>query len=57
MEEVGTPHQNDRWVFQYRRCRRCGFAVRVILREIPDTTLANSLRKELAHSFVRNVPE
>jgi hypothetical protein len=57
MEEVGTPQQNDRWVFQYRRCRRCGFAVRVVLREIPDTTLANSLRKELARSFVRNIPE
>lgn len=57
MEEVGTPQQDDRWVFQYRRCRRCGFAVRVILREIPNMTLANSLRKELARSFVRNVPE
>jgi hypothetical protein len=57
MEEVGTPQQDDRWVFQYRRCRRCGFAVRVVLREIPDTTLANRLREELARSFVRNVPE
>jgi hypothetical protein len=57
MEEVGTPQQDDRWVFQYRRCRRCGFAVRVVLREIPDATLANSLRKELARSFVRNIPE
>jgi hypothetical protein len=57
MEELGTPQQDDRWVFQYRRCRRCGFAVRVILRELPDTALVASLRKELAHSFVRNVPE
>jgi hypothetical protein len=57
MEEVGTPQQDDRWVFQYRRCRRCGFAVRVILREIPNTTLVDGLRKELARSFVRNVPE
>ena len=57
MEEVGTPQQDARWVFQYRRCRRCGFAVRVILREIPDATLANKLRGELARSLVRNVPE
>ena len=57
MEEVGTPQEDARWVYQYRRCRQCGFAVRVILREIPDTTLVNSLREELAHSFVRNVPE
>ena len=57
MEELGTPQEDARWVYQYRRCRQCGFAVRVILREIPDTTLVNSLREELAHSFVRNVPE
>ncbi len=44
-------------MYQYRRCRQCGFAVRVILREIPDTTLVNSLREELTHSFVRNIPE
>jgi hypothetical protein len=57
MEELGTPQEDARWVFQYRRCRQCGFAVRVILRELPDTALVASLRKELAHSFVRNVPE
>jgi hypothetical protein len=57
MEEVGTSQEEARWVYQYRRCRECGFAVRVILREIPDTTLANSLRESLARSFVRNVPE
>jgi hypothetical protein len=56
MEELGTPQEDARWVFQYRRCRQCGFAVRVILREIPDATLANSLRESLARSFVRNVP-
>ena len=46
-----------RRVYQDRRCRRCGFAVRVILREIPDTTRVNSLREELARSVLRNVPE
>jgi hypothetical protein len=57
MEELGTPQEDTRWVYQYRRCRQCGYAVRVILREIPDTALATSLREMLAHSFVRNVPE
>jgi hypothetical protein len=57
MEGLGTPQEDARWVFQYRRCRQCGFAVRVLLREIPDACLANSLRKELAHSFVCNIPE
>ncbi len=55
MEELGTPQEDARWVFQYRRCRQCGFAVRVILREIPDADLMASLRKALAHAFVRNV--
>ena len=57
MEELGRPQEDARWVYRYRRCRRCGFAVRVILREIPDTALVTSLRETLAHSFVRNIPD
>ena len=57
MEELGTPQEDARWVYQYRRCRQCGFAVRVILREIPDASLVASLRKGLAQMFVRNIPE
>jgi hypothetical protein len=57
MEEVGKPQEDSRWVFQYRRCKKCGFTVRVILREIPDAALAAELRKTLANSFVRNVPD
>jgi hypothetical protein len=57
MEEVGEPREEGRWVYQYKRCRKCGFSLRVILREIPDASLAAELRKILANSFVRNVPE
>ncbi|HSB80956.1 MAG TPA: hypothetical protein VLM91_19405 [Candidatus Methylomirabilis sp.] len=57
MEGVGAAEQEGRWVFQYRRCRRCGFAVRVILREIPDCALVQRLREILATAFVRNVPD
>jgi len=57
MEWLDAPQRDARWVYQYRRCRRCGFAVRVILHELPDTTLVNSLREELASSFMRNIPE
>jgi hypothetical protein len=57
MEEVGKPREEGRWVYQYKRCRKCGFSLRVILREIPDASLAADLRKILANSFVRNVPE
>jgi hypothetical protein len=44
MEWLDAPQQYDRGVFQYRRCRRCGFSVRVILREILDAALIASLR-------------
>jgi hypothetical protein len=57
MEDVGTPQKDGRWEFQYKRCRTCGFALRVIRREIPDAALAAELRELLANSFVRNVPE
>ncbi len=57
MEEVGKPQEDGRWVFQYKRCRTCGFALRVILREIPDAALVADLREILANAFVRNVPE
>ncbi len=57
MEEIGTAHQDGRWIVQYRRCRACGFTVRVVLREIPDAALAAELRRILANAFVRNVPD
>jgi hypothetical protein len=57
MEEIGKARQDGRWVYQYRRCRKCGFTVRQILREVPDARLIDELRKTLQNSFVRNVPE
>jgi hypothetical protein len=57
MAEVGNAKEEGRWVFQYRRCRTCGFTVRVILREIPDSNLVKELRRTLLTSFVRNVPD
>jgi hypothetical protein len=55
MEEVGSPREDERWVFQYRRCRACGFVVRVILRVIPNPKLAKELRAILARSMARGV--
>ena len=57
LEELGGPQEDSRWVFQNRRCKECVFAVRVILRELPDAALAAELRMILANAFVRNVPE
>jgi hypothetical protein len=56
MELVGEPHSEDRWVFQYRRCRRCGFTVRVILRQVPDYALMAEVRMDFATLFVRRAP-
>ncbi|HSB69453.1 MAG TPA: hypothetical protein VLT62_08990 [Candidatus Methylomirabilis sp.] len=57
MEEIGTSQAEGRWVYQYKRCRKCGFAVRVILRELPDESLVVELRQILATAFQRNVPD
>ena len=57
MEPVGEPQQEGRWVCQYKRCRTCGYAVRVIVREIPDAALIADLRRILETSFQRNVPD
>jgi hypothetical protein len=57
MEEIGTSQQDSRWLFQYRRCQKCGFTVRLIVRELPDEALAAELRRTLETSFVRNVPD
>ena len=56
MEELGAAEQEGRWLVQYKRCRQCGFTVRVVLRELLDTKLVTELRGILATSFSRNIP-
>ncbi len=56
MEEIGEPLRDGNWEYVYKRCRTCGFTVRVMLRELPDEALVAELRKILAVSFQRNVP-
>jgi hypothetical protein len=57
MEELGTSRQETRWVYQYKRCRTCGFTVRLILHEVPDAILLAELRRTLETAFQRNVPD
>ena len=57
MEAVGPVEHGDRWVYRYKRCRACGFTVRVVLREIPDAALVAAVRTILATAFERNSPE
>jgi hypothetical protein len=56
MEEMEGAAQEGRWLVQYKRCRRCGFTVRVPLRHLPDTKLVAELQQILATSFKRNIP-
>lgn len=55
--EIGTSCQEAGWVYGYKRCRTCGFTVRVILRQVPDAVLLADLRRTLANAFQRNVPD
>ena len=48
MEAIGAPQADGRWLVQYKRCRRCGFTVRLVLREIPDAALLANLRETFA---------
>ena len=44
MEWLDVPQVAVRGVYQDRRCRQCGFAIRVILRAIPDPASMAHLR-------------
>jgi hypothetical protein len=57
MVNVGDPEEENGWLFQYRRCLRCGFTVRRMLREVPDEELLVDLRCTLARAFARNAGE
>ena len=47
MEVLGTPQADGRWIYQYKRCCQCGFAVRVILKVQPDEQAIATLRSSL----------
>ena len=53
MEDIGESQKGGRWVFRYKRCRKYGFAVRVILREVPDAVLVADLQKCFRRAFTR----
>ena len=57
METLGEPLREGQWVYQYKRCTTCGYAVRLIVRQVPDEALIAELRQTLAVAFQRNVPD
>ncbi len=44
MEQIGEPLVEGSWVYHYKRCRQCGFSVRVVVKQLPDDHLFRSLR-------------
>ncbi len=48
MEPLGAVQREGRWEYAYRRCRTCGFTVRVIVRPLPDQARLAELRKFFA---------
>ncbi len=57
MEEVGEIEQDDRWEYVYKRCRSCGFTLRVVVRVLPDAGRIESLRHTLSKIFRRRAPD
>jgi len=55
MEELGRVRRGPRYEYVYRRCRTCGFTVRVIVRYLPDQARLAALRKLLDTTLVKNM--
>ncbi len=53
METFGTASREERWEYAYRRCRTCGFTVRMFVRSFPDQADIAKLQKLLASGRVR----
>ncbi len=53
MEDLGPVCRAQRWEYAYRRCRTCGFTVRVIVRPLLDQAQLANLRKVFATAFSR----
>lgn len=53
MEALGTVYREARWEYAYRRCRTCGYTVRVIVRYLPDPVEIATLQKLFATVFSR----
>ncbi len=53
MGDLGAVHRPEGGEYTYRRCRTCGFTVRVILRYLPDQTEIANLQKLFASVLSR----
>ncbi len=53
MEALGAVRRQERWEYAYRRCRTCGFTVRVFVRSLPDQAQFAKLQKLFASVLTR----
>ena len=51
MQPVGEVCREERYEYEYRRCRTCGFTVRVIVRCLPDEARLADLRQLFARTI------
>jgi len=56
MQPVGDVSREERYEYEYRRCRTCGFTVRVIVRSLPDQERLAKLRKVFATALTKMIP-
>jgi hypothetical protein len=45
IEDLGRVRREERYEYAYRRCRTCGFTVRLIVRHLPDQVRIADVRK------------
>jgi len=57
MEALGIPGSEGGWIFEYRRCRVCGFTVRAVLRYALDDAERADLRWRLSRCRLSGVSE
>jgi len=57
MEFIGKTSQDGRVTFQYKRCSRCGFTVRVILGRMVDRHLLLDLQQTFARIFRKELEQ
>ncbi len=53
MEDLGGVSRDERYEFTYRRCRKCGFTIRQIVRELVDQARLANLRKVFTSVLAR----
>jgi hypothetical protein len=55
MTDLGGAEQVGQWLVRYRRCRTCGFTVRLAVRFLVDAARVAALRRTLVGARLHHV--